>query len=159
MKRLLLLDNNVLVHLVEQLYDADESSFRKVFSQLALEYRECWIPKTVQEEFLQGKHKNKLSKRLQMLKDMALPTIKICPVPVATHEIRILIKNKDKDIGEAEALLQMTKARVHADYGYHEFVFCSRDKLALQLAKNMQLEVLPYHVLKSRMMEVGIAIP
>jgi hypothetical protein len=159
MKRLLLLDNNVLVHLAEELYDTDEFSFRKVFAELALEYRECWIPGTVREEFLKTIHENKRARRLKILEEMNFISIKPCPVPVAMHEIRMLIKSRDKDIGEAEAILQMAKAREHEYYGYHQFVFCSRDKWALQLAKSMQLEVLPYDLLKERMEEVGIAIP
>jgi len=157
--RVLLLDNNVLVHLIEELYYDDNQSFYKVLSQLALEYREFWIPKTVQNEFLRGRHKKKLARRLQRLKKMDLPVIKICPVPVARHETQVLVKSRDKDIGEAEAILQMTKARDHEKYGHHEFVFCSRDKQALQLAEKMQLEILPYGILKNRMMEVGIKIP
>ena len=59
MRSVLLLDTNILIHLVEQLYDSDKIIFDKVFSQLRLSYSACWIPNTVKKEFLSNRKRQK----------------------------------------------------------------------------------------------------
>ncbi|SEH08201.1 type II toxin-antitoxin system VapC family toxin [Candidatus Venteria ishoeyi] len=159
MRALLILDTNILIHLVEEFYNTDKALFHRVFSRLLVEYSHCWIPETVKKEFLSYKHTKKLEKRLDSLQKKY--HVEICPITIAQHEISLLIGNKAQDAGEADALMQIKKACQSdaIEYHFEKLIFFSRDKKALSLAERQGIKVLDYNQWKNQLKETGIFIP
>jgi len=50
--KILLVDNDVLVYLFDNLYNADQFSFKKVLQYLTLTYSRIWISGYVKSEFV-----------------------------------------------------------------------------------------------------------
>jgi hypothetical protein len=154
--KILLLDTNVLIYIIEKLYDADKTVFIKVFGLLLSEYKQLWIPGTVRKEFLAGgKRYKKLYRRLRKLSGQY--PILACPIKIPQKEIEGLLK--DIDPGEADALLQARKAPLKLEYNHYQIIFMTNDKAAQLSSPQMDVACLSYQDFKSHLKEAGIAIP
>ena len=107
---ILLLDNDVMVYLFRDLYDADKNILNKVVSFLALTYSRIWIPQVVREEFLLKSKNKKRSKRLDKILNN-FTFISPCPIRISQTEIITLIGNTEENAGEADAILQAQKPK------------------------------------------------
>jgi hypothetical protein len=156
--KILLIDNDVLVYLLDNLYSADEFSFKKVIQYLTLSYSRIWISGYVKEEFLFKGNDKRRSRIIKKVFDDHL-SFSDCPIKVGLNEIRLMIGMKDEDKGEADALLQIQKAKLITTYFFEDIVFLSNDNAALNRAKKLFITTLSYTSLKSSVQETGIVLP
>lgn len=82
-----------------------------------------------------------------------------CPVSVGKNEIIILNGIEEDNAGEAEAILQGTKAKTRDDIAFSNILLMTNDKGAIKRAENMSLSTVKYNSIKETLLEVGIIMP
>jgi|SRR5690606_36159819 len=156
--RILLIDNDVLVYLLDNLYNADQFSFKKVIQYLTLSYGRIWISGHVKDEFLfKGNDKRRSNIIKKVFDDHS--NFSDCPIKVGLNEIRIMTGMKDEDKGEVDSLIQIQKAKSTTIYFFEDIVFLSNDHGALNRATKLFITTLSYSDLKSSIQETGIVLP
>lgn len=156
--KILLIDNDVLVYLLDNLYTADQFSFKKVVQYLTLSYGRIWISGYVRDEFLFKGNDKRRSRIIKKVFDDH-GSFSDCPINVGLNEIRIMIGMKDEDKGEADSLIQIQKAKSTTTHFFEDIVFLSNDHAALNRANKLFITTLSYSDLKSSIQETGIALP
>jgi hypothetical protein len=156
--KILLIDNDVLVYLLDNLYTADQFSFNKVIQYLTLTYGRIWISGYVKDEFLNNGNYKRRSRIIRKVFD-DYTNFSDCPIKVGLNEIRLMIGMKDEDMGEADSLVQIQKAKSSIYIFFEDIVFLSNDRRALNRANKLLINTLSYSDLKSRIQETGIVLP
>ncbi|MBX2957226.1 MAG: hypothetical protein KF846_13770 [Cyclobacteriaceae bacterium] len=156
--KILLIDNDVLVYLMDNLYTADQFSFKKVVQYLTLSYGRIWISGYVKDEFLFKGNDRRRSRIIKKVFDDH-SSFSDCPIKVGLNEIRLMIGMKDEDKGEADSLIQIQKAKSTTTHFFEDIVFLSNDHGALNRAKKLFITTLSYSALKSSIQETGIVLP
>lgn len=156
--KILFIDNDVLVYIFDYLYTADEFSFNRVVQYLKIIYGRIWIAGTVKDEFL-FKGKDKRRSRIITRVFDTHTNFSDCPINVGLNEIRLLIGLKEEDMGEADSILQIQKAKNASSYFFEDIVFLSNDQKALDLASRLFITTWSYDNLKSTFKETGIILP
>ena len=155
---ILLIDNDVLVNIFVDLRKINEEAITRVVRYITLEYARIWIPAYIKTEFLLKRNDKRRSKILKKVFE-AFENFSECPIYVSLQEVRVFVGMKDQDMGEAEAILQMQKAKSLSTCRFNNIVFLSNDQAALALASNWQMSTYNYAELKSTMREAGILLP
>ena len=154
----------VLVSLFENLYSVNKIHFDKIINNLILEFTRVWIPQTVKKEFIDNIHikeKKKREKRFKRIQSQ-FPQIVICPIKVSNKEMEVLVASKTDNLGEADAILQIQKAKNNLTqdfYTFSDIVFLTSDKAAIRLANNLGIITRNFNEFKKQQREIGISIP
>lgn len=153
---ILVIDNDALVNIVDKLAISNAAHTNQVLNYLLLKYPRCWIPKNVIQEFT---FNNKGRTRTIDALFSNYKSIRECPIPVHESEITALINSTNRDRGEGEAILQITKAKKLSQLNFSEIKFLTRDSKAQALANRNKVEIYSYQELCSSMSEIGIELP
>jgi hypothetical protein len=156
--KILFIDNDVLVYIFDNLYTADQFAFNKVVQYLKLSFGRIWISAAVKDEFLFKGNDKRRSKILNKVFENHA-NFSDCPIKVGLNEMRLLIGMKEEDNGEADAIIQIQKAKSTTSYFFEDIVFLSNDQGALVLANQLFITTWKYSDLKITIQETGIALP
>ncbi len=156
--KILFVDNDVLVYILDYLYTADQFAFNKIIQYLTISYTRIWISGTVKEEFLFKGYNKRRSRIMKKVFGMHA-SFSDCPIKVGLNEIKLITGMKEENRGEADSILQIQKAKSATSFFFEDITFLSNDQGALTLAKSLFITTWSYSDLKSTVQEVGIVLP
>lgn len=150
MRKIGILDCDVLIDLLDELYLADKESFRNVVDHMLLLFDRLWIPAKVKEEFCRNPSKEKKMRDFIEKHDV----IDDCPIGVGESDRKLLMPEIDE--GEADGIMQGKCVEHYERYRDCVCVFISGDKKANKKGDDMGIETKYYWELRSELMRTGI---
>ncbi len=150
-KKILILDNNILVYLSELC----QNCIYQVIPRLFLTYSHIFIPKTIYDEFLAVSKSRK--KRERILNEIfeRYQHFLLCPVNVSKNELSLI----NIDPGEADAYMQIKKLDASDQYRFENIVFLTNDAKAIKIFENSGIDIYKYSDLVDEFREIGIILP
>ncbi|MFW6041301.1 MAG: hypothetical protein ACOC85_05640 [Thermoplasmatota archaeon] len=150
MKKIGILDTDVLIDILDELYNIDKSSFNNVVDHLLLKYDQVWIPKKVKDEFC---YRHSEQSKIENFID-GKDVIRDCPIGVGENDRKLLMPEIDE--GEADGIMQARKTGDYQKYQFYECVFISGDGQATIKGKDMDVETIHYWKFKDELMKKGV---
>ncbi|MEL6134566.1 MAG: hypothetical protein AAFR59_14495 [Bacteroidota bacterium] len=156
---ILLIDNDALVNIFCDLRFHNSSASQRVITFLLTRFTTIWIPGVVLNEFYIKKGDKQRQKILKPYLENEFLNIEKCPLSVGEHELTILVGSREENRGEADALIQIQKAQAYSNFHFRSIQFLTNDRGAMNMARNLNIEIYPYRELRNTMREIGITLP